>query len=177
MSSTVASLGMFTVLEIAPERKGWTAPIILMWPMCEIARSPTATSKTGRCSALRPGRADDRAVLGDVRLDLLDLLAACSRASRSASGTVRLAIDIVPPPTSSLYLTSEKSGSTPVVSQSIRNEIVPVGREHRRLRVAVAVELAERDRLVPRLARRGQQRRVARRSSPGSRRTRRGACA
>ena len=46
---------------------------------------------------------------------------------RSAIGTVRLTIVIVPPPTSSLYLTSEKSGSTPVVSQSIRNEIVPVG--------------------------------------------------
>ncbi len=46
---------------------------------------------------------------------------------RSAIGTVRLAITIVPPPTSSLYFTSEKSGSMPVVSQSIRNEIVPVG--------------------------------------------------
>ena len=34
---------------------GCTAPIILMWPMCEIARSPTATSNTGRCSSLRPG--------------------------------------------------------------------------------------------------------------------------
>ena len=43
---------------------------------------------------------------------------------RSAIGTVRLTIVIVPPPTSSLYLTSEKSGSMPVVSQSIRNEIV-----------------------------------------------------
>src|SRR3954471_3762417 len=86
MSSTVASCGMLTVLEIAPDRNGWTAPIILMWPMCEIARSPTATSKTGRCSGPRPvehrqvlgrqpRRADDRAVLVDVRLDLLDLLA------------------------------------------------------------------------------------------------------
>ncbi len=46
---------------------------------------------------------------------------------RSAIGTVRLAITMLPPPTSSLYFTSEKSGSMPVVSQSIRNEIVPVG--------------------------------------------------
>jgi hypothetical protein len=30
MSSTVVVWGMFTVLEIAPERNGWTAPIILM---------------------------------------------------------------------------------------------------------------------------------------------------
>jgi hypothetical protein len=34
---------------------------------------------------------------------------------------------IDPPPTSSLNLIREKSGSTPVVSQSMRNEIVPVG--------------------------------------------------
>jgi hypothetical protein len=33
MSAGVALWGMFTVLEIAPERKGWTAPIIRMWPM------------------------------------------------------------------------------------------------------------------------------------------------
>ncbi len=55
MSSTVAVCGMLTVLEIAPERNGWTAPIILMWPACEIARSPTATSNTDRCSPFRPG--------------------------------------------------------------------------------------------------------------------------
>ena len=55
MSSTVAVWGMFTVLEIAPLMNGCTAPIILMWPMCEIARSPTATSNTGRSSASRPG--------------------------------------------------------------------------------------------------------------------------
>ena len=42
-------------------------------------------------------------------------------------GTVRLTIVICPPPTSSLNLTSEKSGSMPVVSQSIKNEMVPVG--------------------------------------------------
>ena len=55
MSSTLAVWGRFTVLEMAPERKGCTAPIILMWPMCEIARSPTATSNTGRCSAASSG--------------------------------------------------------------------------------------------------------------------------
>ena len=55
MSSTVAVSGMFTVFEIAPLMNGCTAPIILMWPMCEIARSPTATSNTGRCSSARPG--------------------------------------------------------------------------------------------------------------------------
>ena len=55
MSSTDAVCGMLTVLEIAPERNGWTAPIILMCPAGEIGREPTATSNTGRCSADRPG--------------------------------------------------------------------------------------------------------------------------
>ena len=55
MSSTVAVSGMFTVFEIAPLMNGWAAPIIFRWPMCEIARSPTATSNTGRCSSARSG--------------------------------------------------------------------------------------------------------------------------
>src|SRR5207237_1021716 len=45
----------------------------------------------------------------------------------SAMGTVLLTIVISPPPTSFFDLTSEKSGSTPVVSQSIMKLIVPVG--------------------------------------------------
>ena len=45
----------------------------------------------------------------------------------SAIGTVRLTIVISPPPTSFFDFTSEKSGSTPVVSQSIMKLIVPVG--------------------------------------------------
>ncbi len=55
MSSTVAEFGMLTVFEIAPERNGCVADIMSMWPMCEMARSPTATSKISRCSSLRPG--------------------------------------------------------------------------------------------------------------------------
>ena len=73
MSLTVALCGRLTVLEIAPEMNGCTAPIIFRWPMCEIARSPTATSNTGRCSSLESRGAEDRAVLGQVSLDLLDL--------------------------------------------------------------------------------------------------------
>src|SRR6266567_2261848 len=45
----------------------------------------------------------------------------------SAEGTVWLTILIMPPPTSFLYFTSAKSGSTPVVSQSIMKPMVPVG--------------------------------------------------
>ena len=33
MSSTEQSLGRLTVFEMAPERKGWVAAIILTWPM------------------------------------------------------------------------------------------------------------------------------------------------
>ncbi len=89
MSSTVASSGRLTVLEIAPEMNGCTAPIIFMWPMCEIARSPTATSNTGRCSSVSPGAPDDRAVLGEVRLDLLDLLlGVAERLQRERDGAV-----------------------------------------------------------------------------------------
>ncbi len=45
----------------------------------------------------------------------------------SAAGTVLLTILITPPPTSFLYFTSARSGSMPVVSQSIMKPIVPVG--------------------------------------------------
>ena len=55
MSAIVAVSGRLTVFEIAPERNGWAAAIISMWPMCEMERSPTATSKTSRCSSFRPG--------------------------------------------------------------------------------------------------------------------------
>jgi hypothetical protein len=33
MSAVVASLGMFTVLEMAPEMNGWAAPIMLRWAL------------------------------------------------------------------------------------------------------------------------------------------------
>ena len=72
-------------------------------------------------------RAEDRLVLVDVRDDLDRSGRRCSRAVASARGTVWLTIDIVPPPTSFFVFTSPRSGSTPVVSQSMRNPIVPVG--------------------------------------------------
>src|SRR5215467_6652485 len=44
-----------------------------------------------------------------------------------AWGTVLLTILIKPPPTSFLYFTRARSGSMPVVSQSIMKPMVPVG--------------------------------------------------
>ena len=50
---------MFTVFEMAPERNGCVAPIILMWPIHWMLRWPLAglkaQSNTGRCSGLRCG--------------------------------------------------------------------------------------------------------------------------
>ena len=46
MSSTVAVSGRLTVLEIAPDRNGWTAAIIRTWPIGLIARAPIAQSNT-----------------------------------------------------------------------------------------------------------------------------------
>ena len=73
----------------------------------------------------RPGL-DHVAVLGDVLDDRLGLLGLVAEIFR-ARGTVWLTICIEPPPTSFLNLTSARSGSTPVVSQSIIRPIVPVG--------------------------------------------------
>ncbi len=127
---------------------GWTAPIIWMWPMCEIARSPTATSKTGRCSSREAGRADDRAVLVDVGDDLLDLLVAV--AERLQRERHRAVDDRHLPAADELLELDERevrldAGRVAVHQEGDR----PGRREHRRLRVAVAVRLAERDRLVP----------------------------
>ncbi len=83
MSSIVAVAGRLTVFEIAPEMNGWVADIMSMWPVCEIERSPTATSNTEQVLVLQAGRPDDRVVLVDVGLDLLDLGLASSRASRA----------------------------------------------------------------------------------------------
>ena len=73
MSSTVAVCGRLTVLEIAPEMNGWTAPIILMWPMCECALADRDVQDR-QVLIGQAGRADDRVRLGDVALDNLDLL-------------------------------------------------------------------------------------------------------
>ena len=59
-SSTLASLGMLMVLEMAPEMKGWLAAIMWMWLATDRKRLPLrphglAQSNTGRCC------------LGDVR--------------------------------------------------------------------------------------------------------------
>jgi len=54
---------------------------------------------------------------------MVSAVASCLR----ARGIVWFTMDIVPPPTNFLVLMSPRSGSMPVVSQSMRNPMVPVG--------------------------------------------------
>ena len=61
-----------------------------------------------------------------MRDDALDFRVAVTQPAQG-SGTVRLTIFSMPPPARSLYFTSAMSGSMPVVSQSIRKAMVPVG--------------------------------------------------
>ncbi len=72
-------------------------------------------------------RALDGPILIDVLGYGLDLLRPGSPAFASAAGTVLFTIFMTPPPTSFLNFTRARSGSTPVVSQSIMKPIVPVG--------------------------------------------------
>ena len=174
--STVESCGMLTVLEIAPEMNGWTAPIIVMWPEGLIARSPTATSNTDRSSSLEPGGADDRVVLADVRLDLLDLLVAVAeRLQRQRHGAVD---DRHLPAADELLELHEREVRLDAGRVAVHEERDRPGRrEHGGLRVAVAVT---RRRARPRRPTSGARRRAARcprPSSPGSRTRRRGASA
>ncbi len=59
MSSTLASVGRFTVLDIEPEMNGWIPAIILTCPIGAIERVPLtglkAQSKTFKCSSARCG--------------------------------------------------------------------------------------------------------------------------
>ncbi len=105
---------------------------MLRWPRYGLK----AQSNTAKCSGLRPLRTVgavflrhvfNRVVFLDVRDDAFDDVVARSPAGARHPERSRLTIFNMPPPASSLYFTSAMSGSTPVVSQSIRKAMVPVG--------------------------------------------------
>ena len=77
MSAGVTSVGMFTVLLIAPDRNGWAAAIIGTWARQLMLRTPLAglkaQSNTARCSSAQGRGPFDRVVLIDVLADRLDL--------------------------------------------------------------------------------------------------------
>ena len=58
-SSTVASEGMLTVLEMAPDRNGCTAAIMATWPELVIGLSPSEQANTSACS----GASDEPSML------------------------------------------------------------------------------------------------------------------
>ena len=124
----------------------------------------------------QPGGADDRAVLVDVRLDLLDLLVGV--AERLQRERDRAVDDRHLPAADELLELHEREVGLDAGRVAVHQERDRARRrEHRRLRVAVAVLVAERDRLVPRRAARRRAGRRPRRSCPGSRRRPRGASA
>src|ERR1035441_77129 len=91
MSSIVLSVGMLTVLEIAPLMKGCAAPIIFKWARYSMLRWPRygleGQSKTGRSAGFKPvggGWLPARDVFNgvvflSVRDDVLDFLAAVAQ--------------------------------------------------------------------------------------------------
>ena len=142
MSSTVAVSGRLTVLEIAPGQErlgGRHHPHVahrLDGPLAHRAVEDVVVL------GLQAGRVDDVAVLGDVLDDRLDLLLLVAQ-RRSARGTVWLTICIEPPPTSFLNFTSAKVGLDAGGVAVHHQADGAGGREHRGLRVAPAVLLAE----------------------------------
>ena len=85
-----------------------------------------AQSKTERCFSWIPVAPSIVSFLSmEARID--STVGSSYPSVRSASGTVWLTILSIPPPASCLYFTRAMSGSMPVVSQSIRKLIVPVG--------------------------------------------------
>ncbi len=109
---------------------GCTPAIIRTCPIGAIERMPltglNAQSNTFRCSSCSCGAPS--MVSFSSMYSTMSLTSLLSYPSlRRAAGTVPLTIFRRPPPTSFLYLTRARSGSIPVVSQSIISPIVPVG--------------------------------------------------
>ena len=105
---------------------------------------------------VQAGRADDRAVLGQVGLDLLDLLlGVAERLQRQRHGAVD---DRHLPAADELLELDQREVRLDAGRVAVHQEGDRAGRrEHRGLRVAVAVTLAELDGLVPRAPRRREQ--------------------
>jgi hypothetical protein len=103
------------------------------------------------------GRADDRAVLVDMRLDLLDLrVGVAERPQRHRHGAVD---DRHRPAADELLVLDEREVGLDARRVAIHEEGDRAGGcGDAALCVAVAVDLAECDRLVPRLTRRGEER-------------------
>src|SRR3990167_10669894 len=83
-------------------------------------------SNIDKCSSFKYG-APSIVSLSSMYSDIASTSSLRYPSRLNAIGTWLLTSLSVPPPTSFLYLTSASSGSIPVVSQSIKKLIVPVG--------------------------------------------------
>ncbi len=143
---------MLTVLLIAPERNGWTAAIIRTWPIGTMERTPLrglkAQSKTDRCSGLRPGapsivsRSSTKATISSTWV---------GRVAELPEGTRdRVVHDLEVALADQLLVLDEGDVRLDAGRVAIHHEGDRAGRrEEGCLRIAVAVLLTERVRLVP----------------------------
>ena len=168
MSSTVAVSGRLTVLRdrAADERLDRAHHL----DVAHVRDRPLADRDVEHRQVLvgQAGRADDRAVLVDVRDDLLDLLVAV--AERLQRQRDRPVDDRHLPAADELLELDQREVRLDAGRVAVHQEADRARRsQHRRLRVAVAVLLAGGDRLVPGRPRGLQQRGVAAGRRPGSR--------
>ena len=176
MSAGVVSRGMFTVLEIAPERNGWAAAIIFTCACQAMLRVPLrglkAQSKTARCSAA--GRAHLRSCrsvdVGDDRL-----ICGLVVAQRLQGQRHRLVDDLQHPAAGKLLVLHQGDVRLDARGVAIHQEADGAGgRQHGGLGVAEAVAAAGGQHVVPQPAggvleiRPGRRRRSARRRRDAS---------
>ena len=86
ISSTVAFSGRLTVLEIAPDRNGWTAAIIRTWPIGRDRPRAHGGVEDLVVLGLEAGGVDDVALVGDVLDDRLDGLAGVAELLAAPAG-------------------------------------------------------------------------------------------
>ena len=156
MSSGVASVGMLTVLEMAPERNGCTAAIILMWPIHWMERLPLrgreGAVEDREVLVLEVGRALDHLLLVDVAEDVLDLDRRVAQLPEDARH--RLVDDLHHPAAHELLVLDEGDVGLDAGRVAVHHEADRAGGgEHGHLAVAVAVLRAEGVGLVPHVER------------------------
>ena len=142
ISSTVAVSGRLTVLEIAPLRNGWQAAIIRTWPIgADRARTHRGVEDLV-VLGLEARGVDDVAVLGDVGDDRLDRLGLVAHlAQRARDGLVD---DLHRAAADELLELHQREVGLDAGGVAVHHEADGAGgREHRGLRVAEAVGLAE----------------------------------